>query len=103
MHIHLHTDKYECTQTYSEREKERKPMWQCQQGESKWMFTVLLLQLSCTFEIFLNKMFRRKRKKKDAWAPTLDSLKSLVWGAAWACEFQELPGDSNIQPGSRDI
>lgn len=74
------------------REREKANVAMSTKGESKWMFTVLLLQLSCTFEIFLNKMFRWKRKeKKDAWAPTLDSLKSLVWGAAWACEFQELP------------
>ena len=74
------------------REREKANVAMLTNGDSKWMFIVLLLQLSCTFEIFLNKIFRRKRKKKkDAWAPPLDSLKSLVWGAAWVCEFQELP------------
>lgn len=62
--------------TVREREKANAAM--LTNGDSKWMFIVLLLQLSCTFEIFLNKIFRRKRKKKDAWAPLLDSLKSLV-------------------------
>ena len=62
--------------TVREREKANAAM--LTNGDSKWMFIVLLLELSCTFEIFLNKIFRRKRKKKDAWAPLLDSLKSLV-------------------------
>lgn len=46
------------------REREKANVAMLTKGESKWMFTVLLLQLSFTFEIFLNKIFRRKRKKK---------------------------------------
>lgn len=51
------------------REREKANVAMLTKGESKWMFTVLLLQLSFTFEIFLNKIFRRKRKKKTKRMP----------------------------------
>ena len=52
------------------REREKANVAMLTNGDSKWMFIVLLLQPSCTLEIFLNKIFRRKRKKKGCLGPT---------------------------------
>lgn len=53
------------------REREKANVAMLTNGDSKWMFIVLLLQPSCTLEIFLNKIFRRKRKKKRMPGPHL--------------------------------
>lgn len=60
-------DTYTYTYTHVERENNT-----CDKLLT-WAFTVILLQLFCTFEIFLNKNFRAERKKTNAQVPRLIS------------------------------
>lgn len=72
-------------------------------SESRWVLTVLLLQFFYTLEMSLNQNLGGKGKHTGAAALPLETLMSLVWGAAWTSACKSSPGDSNIQSGLRDI